>query len=154
MLFLIFQTRSVETQSFPRMVQKSYMPSNLAKPQQGGPDQEMCIKKASKEDNNFKMILTIYILGVAVFWVIIALTKASIRDHDELFYITFFLIIAFALLAMCFNWFMYFKIEEKKAAEMEEKKKTMTGAPENTSIVSGYGTVDKTYQDYIPIPIP
>ena len=151
MLFLIFQIRSVETQSFPRMVQKSFMPSNLAKPQQGRPDQEMCIKKASKEDNNFKMILTIYILGVAVFWVIIALTMASIRDHDELFWLTFFLIIA---CYMCFNWFMYIKIEEKKAAEMEERKKTMTGAPENTSIVSGYGTVDKTYQDYIPIPIP
>ena len=114
----------------------------------------MCIKKASKEDNNFKMILTIYILGVAVFWVIIALTKASIRDHDELFYITFFLIIAFALLAMGFTWFMYIKIEEKKTAEMEERKKTMTGAPENPSTISGYGTVDKTYQDYIPIPIP
>ena len=63
------------------------------------------------------------------------------------------MIIACALLAMRFM-FMYFKIEEKKTAEMEERKKTMTGAPENTSIVSGYGTVDKTYHDYIPIPIP
>ena len=98
------------------------------------------------------MILTIYILGVAVFWVIIALTMASIRDHDELFWITLFLIIA---CYMCFNWFMYIKIEDEKAAEREERKKTMTGAsPESTSIVSGYGTVDKTYQDYIPIPIP
>ena len=133
------------------MVQKSFMPSNQAKPQQGRPDQEMCIKKASKEDNNFKMILTIYILGVAVVWVIIALTMASTRDHDELFWLKFFLIIA---CYMCLNWFMYIKIEEKKAAEMEERKKTMTGAPENPSTISGYGTVGKTYQDYIPIPIP
>ena len=112
-------------------------------------DQEICIAKASKEDNNFKMILTKYILGIAVFGVIIVLTMASIRDHDELFWPKFFLIMACALLVMSFNWFMDIKmqnLEEKKAAEMKERKKTVTGASENPSIVSGYGTVGKTYQ--------
>ena len=129
------------------MVEKSFKPSNLTKPQQGRPDQEIGItSKASTEDNHFKMILTTYILGIAVLGVIIVLTMASIRDHDELFWLKFFLIIACALLAMRFM-FMYFKIEEKKTAEMEERKKTMSGVPENTSIVISYGTV-------IPIPIP
>ena len=122
-------------------------------------DQEIGITSTSKEDNNFKMILTTYILGIALFGVIMFLLIVSMegQEHDELFLLKFFFIIAGALLVSCFNAFMSVKmqnLEEKKTEEIEEREKTMTGAPENTSIGSGYGTVDKTYQDYIPIPIP
>ena len=73
------------------MVEKSFKPSNLTKPQQGRLNQEIGItSKASTEDNNFKMILTTYIFGIAVLGVIIVLTMASIRDHDELFWLKFF----------------------------------------------------------------
>ena len=47
---------------------------------------------------------------------------------------------------MCFYWYMSVKLqnlEERRAAEIKEEKKILTGTPKKSSIKTGYGTIGK-----------
>ena len=150
-----FQTRSVVTKLFPKMVAKfsSSKASEQMRPMSKRLEQERGIKNAETDAYYQKMVLTYsitFFLGIAVFLVLGILINVTLLDEDEdlifLRILIIFLNIIWSILVMCFYWYMSVKLqnlEERRAAEIKEEKKILTGTPKKSSIKTGYGTIGK-----------
>ena len=150
-----FQTRSVVTKLFPKMVLQfsSTKASDLTKPNSRKLEQEKCIKNVKTDAYYQKMVLTYnitFFIGMAVFLVLGFLINVTLLDEDEdLIFVRIliiFLNIIWSILVMCFYWYMSVKLqnlEERRAAEIKEEKKILTGTPKKSSIKTGYGTIGK-----------
>ena len=141
------------TKLFPKMVLQfsSTKASDLTKPNSRKLEQEKCIKNAKTDAYYQKMVLTYsitFFLGIAVFLVLGILINVTDEDEDLIFLriLIIFLNIIWSILVVCFYWYMSVKLqnlEERRAAEIKEEKKILTGTPKKSSIKTGYGTIGK-----------
>ena len=110
-------------------------------------------KNAETDAYYQKMVLTYnitFFIGMAVFLVLGFLINVTLLDEDEdLIFVRIliiFLNIIWSILVVCFYWYMSVKLqnlEERRAAEIKEEKKILTGTPKKSSIKTGYGTIGK-----------